>query len=91
MNKLKQFLAAATTDEKAELATAAGTTVGNLRQAAGQYQDNSRMKAGLARRIEIAADGLRKKNPSLPVLRRTDLCADCAACEFAQKVLGDVT
>lgn len=89
MNKLKQFLAAATTDEKAELATAAGTTVGNLRQAAGQYQD-SRMKAGLARRIEIAADGLRKKNPSLPVLRRTDLCADCAACEFAQKVLGDV-
>jgi hypothetical protein len=69
-------------DEKEALAIAAGTTVGYLRQAAGGYREYS-MKAGLAQRIEIAAGKLRERNPALPELKQTDLCADCSACKYA--------
>lgn len=84
MNKLKQWMAAANSQEKQALAKGAQTTVGNLRQSAGSYRRYS-MKAGLARRVEITAETLRKRNNQLPVLLRTDLCADCANCEFAKK------
>jgi hypothetical protein len=57
--------------------------VGNLRQSAGRYRTYT-MKAGLARRVELSAEKLRAKNPDLPVLLRTDLCADCAKCEYAK-------
>lgn len=83
MSKLKTWLAAAQPKEKEALAKGAQTTVGNLRQSAGGYRVYS-MKAGLARRVELSAEKLRKKNPELPVLLRTDLCADCAKCEYAK-------
>ena len=84
MNKLKKWLSAATVQEKAALAKGAQTTLGNLRQSAGGYREYT-MKAGLARRVELAAEKLRGKNTDLPVLLRTDLCADCAKCEYAPK------
>lgn len=85
MNQLKKWMTAANATEKQALADGAGSTVGSLRQAAGNYKGHN-MKAGLARRVEQAAERLRKKNPALPALRRTDLCADCAACEFAKPI-----
>lgn len=87
MNKLKNWMATATPKEKEALAKGAKTTVGNLRQSAGSYRAHH-MKAGLARRVEIAAEKLRSKNPNLPVLNRTDLCADCAKCEYAKAAGG---
>lgn len=84
MSKLKIWLASATPKEKQALAKGAQTTLGNLRQSAGKYRSYS-MKAGAARRVEISAEKLRAKNPELPVLLRTDLCVDCAKCEYAPK------
>lgn len=85
MTTLKDWIAAATNKELNALAHDAGTTVGTLRQIAGAYRKYS-VKAGLARRLEIAAENLRKINPELPTLSRTDLCNDCAVCEFAQRL-----
>lgn len=84
MIKLKQWMAVATPKEKKALADGAGTTVGNLRQSAGRYRGHS-MKAGLARRVELTAEKLRKKNTALPSIQRTDLCADCALCEYPKQ------
>ena len=81
MSTLKEWMAVATNEEKEDLATMSGTTVGYLRQAAGGYRDYS-MKAGLAQRIETAAGALREVNPSLPELKQVDLCADCAGCKY---------
>lgn len=82
MSALKQWMATATVEEKEFLAQAAGTTVGYLRQAAGGYREYS-MKAGLAQRIETAAQALRDLNPALPELKQTELCDDCADCKYA--------
>ena len=43
--------------------------------------------AELAGRIEQAAAIIRKENPTLPRLLRTDLCPACAGCPFALQCL----
>lgn len=81
MNKLKQWLANATTEEREQLADKAGTTVGSLRQLAGSYK-GAKASASMARRIEQAAAALHRKG--LPVINREGLCPACKECEFAK-------
>jgi hypothetical protein len=82
---------AASQDEKAALADLANTTVGTLNQIAGGYRTGGEavIRAGLARKLEKAAQVLNRRNKSLPTLLRTDLSPECRECEFAQRCLGD--
>lgn len=82
MNAMQRWMSAATPDEKDRLAALAKTSRGQLYQLAGGHRYCS---AQSARLIELAAAKLRAKNPNLPPLLRTDLCAACAACEFAKQ------
>lgn len=90
MNQMQAWMDEASVEEREALAEMAGTTVGTLRQIAGSYRYNGQpsVRSGLARRIEIAADALRRKNKNLPRVVRTDLSPECRECEFAQKCLG---
>lgn len=74
-------MAALSPDDKATLADLAGTTKGQLYQLTGGHRNCS---ADLAIRLEHAAAKMRKKNPELPPLARTDLCAACRGCEYAK-------
>lgn len=91
MNQLRLWMQAASQDEKAALADLANTTVGTLNQIAGGYRTNGEavIRAGLARKLEKAAQVLNRRNKSLPNLLRTDLSPECRECEFAQRCLGD--
>lgn len=90
MNSLRRWMDVASTKEVRELAELAGTTYGTLHQIAGGYRTKgaAKVRAGLARRIELAAQELRKRNSGLPDIVRTDLSLECRECEFAQKCLG---
>lgn len=90
MNQLRKWMRAATPQEREQLAALADTTMGTLHQISGAYRSGGKpsVRAGLARRLELAAEQLRKTNRNLPVLVRTDLSPECAECEFAQKCLG---
>lgn len=91
MNQLRKWMRVATPEERQELANRAGTTIGNLHQISGSYRSDGRpqIRSGLAIRIEQAARQMRKANKALPDVVRTDLSPECAACEFAQKCLGN--
>ena len=91
MNQLRLWMQAASQDEKAALADLANTTVGTLNQIAGGYRTGGEavIRAGLARKLEKAAQVLNRRNKSLPTLLRTDLSPECRECEFAQRCLGD--
>lgn len=83
--QMKAWMSAATTAEQEELAAAANTSRGML------YQLSSGERTAgpaLARRIELASKGLRRENPKLPLIRRTELCPACGECEFAKKCGG---
>lgn len=84
MNALRRWMTAASNDEKTQLAKMGKTSRGQLYQLAGGHR---RCSAEAARALEVAATRLRAKNPKLPPLLRTDLCAACAACEFAKTCL----
>lgn len=87
MNVLRKWLTKATPAERTALAKGAATTVGNLRQIAGGYRQTAgivKMSPEMARLTEIAAERLRRKNPELPELPRTELCPACGRCEFAK-------
>ena len=90
MNQLRLWLDTATTNEKKELAARAGTSIGTLSQIAGGYRNNgdANVRSGLAGKLERAAAQLRRINPRLPQLLRTDLSLECRECEFAQRCLG---
>lgn len=92
MNHLKQWMSAATQQQKIALADLAGTTVPMLNQIAGGYKraDKSAVvRSGLAIRLEHAAKALSNLDPKLPELLRTDLSPECRGCDFARACLGD--
>lgn len=86
MSVVKAWMAAASKEEQQELATLAGTSRGQL------YQLSSgRRTAGpdLARSIELASRQMAKVTRGrLKVLKRTDLCPACGACEYATGCKG---
>lgn len=92
-NQLRIWLNAAKPEERETLASMAGTTVGTLNQVAGGYRRKGAavVRAGLARRLEQAANFLRRGNRALPELYRTDLAPECKDCDFAQRCLGNKT
>lgn len=84
---MKLWLAAATQEEREELARLAGSSTGALYQISSGARKPRPGKAGA---IAKASAELNAKNPALPVLYRTDLAAECAACPYAKRCLGDV-
>lgn len=84
---MKLWLAAATEPERNELARLAGTSVGALYQISSGAR---RPRPGKAGDIAEASGHLHADNPQLPLLYRTDLATECAACPYARKCLGDV-
>lgn len=83
---MKLWLAVATPAEREQLARLANTSVGAL------YQISSGARAprpGKAGALAAASAELHEANPQLPLLYRTDLAAECAACPFARKCLGE--
>ena len=89
MNQMRVWMQAASANEQSKLAELSGTTIGTLQQIAGSYRTggNPTVRSGLAGRIQSAANDLRKKNKSLPVVLRTDLSPECRDCEYAQRCL----
>jgi hypothetical protein len=86
IHAMKRFMDAATPAEKESLAELAGTSKGQLYQlVGGAAERRNRCGPDLAKRIELGAAKLRKKNPALPPLSRMDLCEACRACEFAKQ------
>ena len=91
LDNLTAWIRLATPKERAALAAAAGTSVVYLYQmAAADGQAYKRgASAAMAGRIERAAAPLtRASKGRLPTLVRTDLCAACRDCEYAQRCLG---
>ena len=77
MKTFKQWMSAATADEKKALAQRALTSVDVLYQIVGAYRTGGRISTTpeLAKRIELASDG---------EVSRTTLCQACGACEYAR-------
>lgn len=82
---LKVWMSAATKGEQEELASIAGTSRAMLYQLASGQRNAG---PALARRIDIAAKALRRRNKDLPLVPRAKLCAACGECEFAKKCTG---
>lgn len=92
MNPLARWMKTATTAEQNRLAKAAKTTIGTLRQIAGEYRETN-VTAALAARIDRETLRLDSINPikvhlvrkhGSPVPRES-LCPACKACEFAKQ------
>jgi hypothetical protein len=75
LNKLQKWMAKATTAEKAELAKRAGTTIGTLRQIAGGYRTDGKLRCGavMAMMIQHASSQMPQH---LPVLKASDFCKE---------------
>jgi hypothetical protein len=82
MNKLLQWITAATMPEKLELAKRADSSLASLRLAAKGYRKDRELdiSADFAARIETAAAVM--QNPHLPELKREDMCPTCATCPY---------
>lgn len=90
---LKAWLKAATPDERAALASRAGTSTQYLNHLSAGEETKYRREAkpALAAAIERETQAMAKASAGrLPVVWRTDLNAHCRSCAFAQKCLGDV-
>lgn len=86
MNMLRQWMRAATEDERLLLALEAGTSRGYLDQLAGGHRTPT---PELAAAIERQAlEMYEQTRGRLPLIYRTDLVPACASCEFARKCLG---
>lgn len=85
-NKLQVWMDKATADEKRELATLTGTSIGTLRQIAGAYRTDGALSVSseLAARIETGTAAMRAANGKLPIVLRTHLSRACAACSIAK-------
>lgn len=82
-NKMREWMAAATTAEQTALADAAGTSRMYLYHLSVGFRTAS---AELAGRIEKASKAVRKQSKGrLPVVTRTDLSPACAGCPYAAK------
>jgi hypothetical protein len=91
MTPLRQWMRVASDSLHDTLARAAGTSVAYLYALAAEATDRYRRNASveLAAKIEAATMNLsRKSRGALPVVYRTDLNRDCAACPYARKCLG---
>lgn len=82
MNAMRRWMQQATPEQKARLATLAGTTVGTLNQIAGSYrtQGKPRVEADLAGRLAKASRQIK----GVPVLFREELSPACSKCEYAR-------
>ena len=89
MNQMRVWMLAASSKEIVRLAEMSGTTVGTLNQISGSYRTGGvpTVRSGLAGRIQSAANDLRRKNKTLPVILRTDLSPECRDCEYAKHCL----
>lgn len=84
MNVLQKWMAKATPQEKVKLAIYSKTSRGALQWLAGGYRTKGKINTSpeAARRIELAAARLHRDG--LPELKREQLCATCARCEYAK-------
>jgi DNA-binding transcriptional regulator YdaS (Cro superfamily) len=83
---MKAWMSAATSAEQEMLAEKVGTSRGHLYQLAGGFRQTSAEMAG---RIEEATIEMHKLSKGrLPKVFRTDTCAACRQCSYAQKALG---
>lgn len=84
---MRQWMAAATTDEQVLLAERVGTSRAMLYQLAGGFRNAS---AERAQAIERETRAMSKASRGrLPTVYRTDLCEACRGCDFAQRALGE--
>lgn len=81
MNALARWMDGATPKQRNQLAKAAKTTVGTLRQIAGGYRKTN-VTADLAGRIDRAVVKLFPMSDPVP---RESLCPACKVCEFAKQ------
>lgn len=84
MNKLKTWMAEATTEQQQELAQAAGTSRQYLYQAGSGHRTPS---AALGGAIEAATRRMAKRT-GLPVVTRGDLVPACAGCSYFKQCRG---
>lgn len=83
---LKLWMREATAAEQEELAAAGSSTRGQLYQVSGGFR---KFRPGKAIAIERKATEMHKASGGrLPMVYRTDMAAECAGCEFAQKCIG---
>jgi hypothetical protein len=82
MNVLQKWLAVATPEQQRTLARRAKTTVGTLRQIAGGYRTDGKLRASvdLAVRLEKAAASM--PEPLAPRLPREAFVDACRTCEY---------
>jgi DNA-binding transcriptional regulator YdaS (Cro superfamily) len=83
---LKLWMQAATPEEQEALASTVGTSRGTLYQYAGGHLQASASRGAA---IERVTTEMRKANPRLPIVYRTDTVEACRDCEFARRCLGD--
>lgn len=89
MNAMRDWMQKASTKEQLELAKRAKTSRAYLYVLSNGSSAHSReARPALAARIERVTHALWMKNPSLPVVLRTDLNADCHNCSFAKQCGG---
>ena len=85
MNPLRNWLLAATLDEKNELYKRTGITRRTMHQMAHAYKSGGELRLApeTARKIEKASTVLVRQG--LPALRREDLSPSCSGCEYAAR------
>jgi hypothetical protein len=82
MNKaMKRWMVAASSEQQAQLARLAGTTVGTLYQLTSEHRHAS---SQLAIDLEKAAARVKQGDVPLPPLSRMDLNKTCRGCDFAK-------
>lgn len=86
MNKLKQWMYAASPAEQDHLAREVETSRGTLYQYAGGHLQASASRGAA---IERVTREMHAANPSLPIVYRSDVVPACRDCEFARQCLGD--
>lgn len=86
----RSWMALATTAEQEQLADLIGSSRASLYQLSGPTPLR-RASAGMAAKIEAATLLMHDMTGGrLPIVYRSDMCADCANCPFAREALGDV-
>lgn len=89
MNRLREWMRAASTKEQSELARRAKTSRAYLYVLSNNDSVHSREpRPSLAARIEKASGVMRLKNPKLPAVTRVELNTDCRNCEYARACLN---
>lgn len=82
MNVLQKWLAAATPEQQRTLACRAKTTVGTLRQIAGGYRTDGKLRASVDLAVRIERASRQMPEPLVPRLTREDFVDACRTCEY---------